>query len=162
VEGDVTPQEALDRIAALFEDDVVYTESTLRAVLAEVSPEPVGGVLDRDQARAVLRSAYRDDPSEDPEGFEEILDRLAAAVRPAAIDRDALVAAIRTFPWAMSAEDAADRLITLALVRPVAGVTLTPEEAEIALGWEARVSAEWGPERTAEEQALVDRLEAIL
>jgi hypothetical protein len=81
------------------------------------------------------------------------------------LDREALDAEI--FAWYTAQKpnldlaDLGDRIAALCLlVRPEAGVTLTREEAAVALGWEARVSAEWGPERTTEEQALVARLEA--
>jgi hypothetical protein len=106
----------------------------------------VGGVLDRGRARAVLADFWGVGlvgRYVDPEPY---LDRLAACVRPATIDRDAL--AQRIYDYASVGVDDESRLSTaisdangardladqiLALVRPAAGVTITPEEAAAVL-----------------------------
>lgn len=176
-------REALDRIAALpskwfrSSDDYALArwvrDSEVRAVLAEVTPEP-GGVLDHDQARDRLWAIFNDEDVWDqgyPHVIGRILDAVAGCVRPAAIDRDELLDEL----WdgkpatARAAAEQADRI--LALVRPVAGVTLTPEEADLVLGWRAYIEVlatalreatgkDAMPGFSAAERALTARLEA--
>jgi hypothetical protein len=93
---------------------------SVRWIIAQVTPEDSGGVLDRDQARDVLaRLPGLFSGHHDP---EDVLDRLAACVRPAAIDRDALVAVLGSFAGEAFGSGNldyaawADRI--LALVRP--------------------------------------------
>jgi hypothetical protein len=174
----VTPREALDRLAALCDEgwhenghedaERVIGVDDVRAVLAEVSPEP-GGVLDRDQARYVLIDLWRDllaaiARNEAVPRLDPYVDRLAGCVRPAAIDRDALTALILTwqpYPGFESASIRADAI--LALVRPVAGVTLTPEEADLVRRLVTRdPRTPWSTRDNARLPALAARLETVL
>jgi hypothetical protein len=79
-------------------------------------------------------------------------------VRPAAIDRDALVETLTRAGvgprGSMYVEDVADAI--LALVRPGEAVTLTRDEAARALDWCRRSVPAWSPE----DEALAARLEA--
>jgi hypothetical protein len=133
----VTPREALDRIAALcdeFQTDAHPGRllAQVRAVLAEVTPE-TGVILDRDKAlRVLLHNLKHVTPSfgaATPENYGLLLDRLAACVRPATVDRDALVAVLGSFAGEAFGSGNldyaawADRI--LALVRPATRLEAT-------------------------------------
>ena len=116
-----------------------------------------GGVLDRDQALALLNTYHRGD-FDGNDG--EFVDALAAAVRPAVLDRDALIALMRRwhpYPGNEAAAIRADAI--LALVRPAAGVTLTREEVALAAQWARDVREMSGSSGLAAERALAARLE---
>jgi hypothetical protein len=69
-------------------------------------------------------------------------------------DRDQALEVLQAKPAAAGWEWVLDRLARC--VRPVAGVTLTPEEAARALDWCRRSVPAWSPE----DEALAARLEA--
>jgi hypothetical protein len=123
-------QEALARIAALCDANAeawgsspqgnLVEADSVRWIIAQTSSEDSGGVLDRDQALQVLTSYG----CEDVPAMDSFLSALAECVRPAAIDRDALVAVLGSFAGEAFGSGNldyaawADRI--LALVRPVA------------------------------------------
>jgi len=163
------------------------TPTELRAVLLERLPvDPrwvawVEGVVERvgtvEDPRIARIAALCDDVTSDEFGFtpeeEAGAERLAYEVRavlgevqptpPHGTDRDALAAFLAPMLRAgWHAEDVAREALSLALVRPVEGVVLTPEEATRARAWYETGCAHTGPDwhlaRRLEQASLAARL----
>lgn len=118
--------------------------------------------LDRDKARAWLVAQFGL-PNLVDEISDDELDALEACVvqdPPQTIDRDKLRDVIRWSaahaPTTTYIDQATDAI--LGLVRPAAGITLAPEEAQIALTW-AKYLENSGAELGNEDIDLTLRLE---
>jgi hypothetical protein len=146
----VTPEEALNQITNYlnwtedeFHLEVPTVRRHLRAILAEVKAEAPsaiynrgyrdaleeepGGVLDRAKAREAINDAH----SADTEWWmEDLLDALALCVRPAAIDRKALIYLLDEMGDVLedetTLEDKADRILALLNGGTAGGVEPTP------------------------------------
>lgn len=159
----------------------LVSEEAIRAVLGEVQPTPPHGI-DRDALEAIANLHIATGAGWDDEGREGFIARVQAILAAAAPTglREALVALIRDETgWDWEGEhdepepifgcdtripsseqmiaEFADRV--LALVHPVEGVVLTPEEVDIALEWREDAKRE-GWVYPAAYDALAARLEA--
>lgn len=126
----MTPQEALDRIAALDREGVHQDfQENVRAILAEVSPEP-GGVLDRETRYPSQRQALNL-LTEWAEGDNPVMAKFAFAVldmvRPSTFDREAAREVLRSV--GVIVDPPMDAAVDRVLDRLAACVRFDDEEA---------------------------------